>query len=135
MIGASFGHDQDVARLPAGPASKLLVVGGALAAVGVALSVAAAFADPARFAHAWLTGFEYVLTIGLGALLFVLIQHVTRAGWSVAAGSTAAAESSGVASEDSLDLLQPGPPIATAIARVNRTLRSRFIGILSSWIR
>ena len=32
---------------------------------------------------AWLFACMYFLTLGLGALFFVLLQHVTRAGWSV----------------------------------------------------
>ncbi|HJQ96847.1 MAG TPA: hypothetical protein VJ826_00970 [Candidatus Polarisedimenticolaceae bacterium] len=37
-----------------------------------------------RFYTSYLTSFVYFLTLGLGALFFVLIQFVTRAGWSVA---------------------------------------------------
>jgi hypothetical protein len=36
-----------------------------------------------HFSHAYLFAVFYFLTIGLGALFFVLIQHLTRAGWSV----------------------------------------------------
>jgi hypothetical protein len=36
-----------------------------------------------RFFFAYLTSFAYFLAIPLGALAFVLVQHVTRAGWSV----------------------------------------------------
>lgn len=35
------------------------------------------------FFHAYLTQFAWVLSIGLGALFFVILQHATRAGWSV----------------------------------------------------
>ncbi|MEX2214736.1 MAG: hypothetical protein WD768_11440 [Phycisphaeraceae bacterium] len=37
-----------------------------------------------RFYHAYLVNFAFFLSIALGALFFVLIQHLTRAGWSVA---------------------------------------------------
>ena len=37
----------------------------------------------ARFYHAYLVNFAFFLSIALGALFFVLIQHLTRAGWSV----------------------------------------------------
>lgn len=40
--------------------------------------------DPGRAMFGYLYGFIVVLTLGLGSLVFVLIQHVTRAGWSVA---------------------------------------------------
>jgi hypothetical protein len=35
------------------------------------------------FFHAYLTAFTYFLSITLGALFFVMLQHLTRAGWSV----------------------------------------------------
>lgn len=37
----------------------------------------------ARLFHAYLISFAFFLSISLGALCFVLLQHVTRAGWSV----------------------------------------------------
>lgn len=40
-------------------------------------------ADPGRAMFGYLFGFTVVLSLGLGALGFVLIQHLTRAGWSV----------------------------------------------------
>jgi len=36
-----------------------------------------------RFAFSYLFGFEVVLTIALGSIFFVLMQHLTSAGWSV----------------------------------------------------
>lgn len=39
--------------------------------------------DPAKFWAGYLTAFVYCLTLTLGALIFVIIQHVTRASWSV----------------------------------------------------
>lgn len=40
--------------------------------------------DKAQFFYSWLMAFAYVASIGLGALAFVVIQHVTRSKWSVA---------------------------------------------------
>lgn len=40
-------------------------------------------ADHARSMFSYLFGFMSVLSLALGCLIFVLIQHVTRAGWSV----------------------------------------------------
>ncbi|MBX3205368.1 MAG: hypothetical protein KF764_09885, partial [Labilithrix sp.] len=45
--------------------------------------------DPRRFAFSWLFAFITVLTIALGAIFFVLIQHLTSAGWSVTVRRTA----------------------------------------------
>jgi outer membrane protein OmpA-like peptidoglycan-associated protein len=39
--------------------------------------------NPTRFAYSWLFGFLVALTLALGAIFFVLIQHLTSAGWSV----------------------------------------------------
>ncbi len=36
-----------------------------------------------RFYHAYLVSYCFFLTISLGALFFVILQHLTRAGWSV----------------------------------------------------
>jgi hypothetical protein len=41
-------------------------------------------AEPSRALFGYLFGFTAVLSVALGCLAFVLIQHVTRAGWSVA---------------------------------------------------
>lgn len=40
-------------------------------------------ADYAQFAHRYLVAFCFLLSICLGGLFFVLVQHLTRAGWSV----------------------------------------------------
>jgi hypothetical protein len=55
-------------------------------AVGVAALALAAFLgmdDADQFFHSYLTAFLFCVTIALGAWIFVLIQFVTRAGWSV----------------------------------------------------
>jgi hypothetical protein len=36
-----------------------------------------------HFIHTYLVGFMYVLSLSLGALFFVMLHHLTRAGWSV----------------------------------------------------
>lgn len=36
-----------------------------------------------HFYRAWLVSFSYFLTLSLGALFFVILQHLTHAGWSV----------------------------------------------------
>lgn len=58
-----------------------LLAAGGLAAAGLH---AAFISDPwPRLALAYLVAFALVLSISLGALFFVLVQHLTRAGWSV----------------------------------------------------
>jgi hypothetical protein len=57
-------------------AAVLGAVGFVVAGIGYTL-------DPRRFAFSYLTGFITVLTMAFGGMFFVLIQHLTGAGWSV----------------------------------------------------
>ncbi len=66
--------------------AKVGRVAGAVGIAGVAASlVLAATGEDGwqRFFFAYLLSFAYVLTLALGALFFVVLQHLTRAGWSV----------------------------------------------------
>ena len=74
----------DTARLSPEQGKRVMTIGIALAVVGLAGSGAAFAADAHRFAYAWLTGFIFAITISVGALLFVAINHLTRSGWVVA---------------------------------------------------
>ena len=74
---------RDVAKLTPEQSKKVVMFGAVAALVGLGVAGAAYAADKQRFAYSYLVGFMFVTTIALGALMFVLIQHVTRAGWSV----------------------------------------------------
>ncbi len=55
-------------------------------AVGLAMSAWLAYRSEGgaqRFYHAYLVNFCYFLSLALGALFFVMLQHLTRSGWSV----------------------------------------------------
>ena len=59
-----------------------------LGGLGLVIALACAFlshdANPwRRFMFAYVVAFAFVLSFSLGSLFFVLIQHLTRAGWSV----------------------------------------------------
>jgi hypothetical protein len=79
----------DVARLGAelgflGP--RLVRAGLAVGVIMLAASAALAFLAPGgvdRLLHSYLVAFAFFLGISLGALFFVLLQHLVRAGWSV----------------------------------------------------
>ena len=59
-----------------------IMIGGTLGlVVGLVMSVAGDFVP--RFAHAYLLGVTFCLSISLGALFFVILQHLTNAKWSV----------------------------------------------------
>lgn len=67
-------------------APRVIRVAGVVGAAGlvVAAVLAMVLADGRnRFFHAYLVSFAYFLSLALGALFFVLLQHVTRSGWSV----------------------------------------------------
>ncbi len=73
--------------------SELGDLRGALNRVGIGLAVVGSAAAAAhgvlagdgirRFMLAYLVAFAFVLSLSLGALFFVLIQHLFRSGWSV----------------------------------------------------
>jgi hypothetical protein len=74
----------DVPRLPAEAAKKINGLATLVLVLGLLAAGGAAFTDHKRFAFSYLAAFMWLVTIGLGGLFFVLIQHVVRAGWSVA---------------------------------------------------
>ena len=70
----------DFGQRTAGLSRLALIV----AAVGLVLTLVLGFGNYLRiFYFAYLTGFGFFLAIMLGAQFFVLVQHATRAGWSV----------------------------------------------------
>ncbi len=72
-------------QLPASLASLAipLAIGGVVALVGGILLGMTAGPSAGFTMSAYLTAFIYCLTISLGCLFFVIIQHLCRAGWSV----------------------------------------------------
>ncbi len=82
---ATISIDDDrttLARLPAVAPIPLAVVGLCALAVGAALGWQQG--DQFRaFSASYLVSFCFFLSISLGALFFVLLQHVVKAGWSV----------------------------------------------------
>jgi len=75
----------DTTKLSKESAQKLVRMGTIAAGVGIAATAAAYAIDSERFGFSYLAAFSFVATIGLGGIFFVLIHHLTRAGWSVAA--------------------------------------------------
>jgi hypothetical protein len=68
--------------------AKLPLIGAVLAVVGLGAGFGALAMDLGEGAgehikYAYLFAFMFWLSIGLGSLIFTLIQHVVRAGWSV----------------------------------------------------
>ena len=59
-------------------------IAAAIAITGLGTWMAWRADEPAFFAKCWLLAFLFALATCLGALFFVTVQHLTRAGWSVA---------------------------------------------------
>jgi len=59
-----------------------LIVGVVALAVSVVLGMSQS-GGLSRFYHAYLVAYAFSLSLGLGALFFVMLQHLTNAGWSV----------------------------------------------------
>lgn len=67
-------------------AQPLLRTFGIVGLVGLALAVGLALSVPSasqRYFHSYLVSYTYFVSLSLGALCFVLLQHLVRAGWSV----------------------------------------------------
>lgn len=66
-----------------GARNRILAVGAALALIGFGGSFAVGSADMHHFWYAYLLNYLWVLSLALGALWFVPLQHLTRSEWSV----------------------------------------------------
>ncbi len=80
-----------------GGAGRVTTVATAAAVVGLGLSAALVFfgsVDVGRFGKVWMHNFLFILSLALGGLFFVIIQHLARAGWSVAVRRVAEAMAS-----------------------------------------
>ncbi|WP_394847570.1 hypothetical protein LZC95_08900 [Pendulispora brunnea] len=80
----------DHIRIPAGsPWDGAWKIAAAVGALGLIASAAGYAGNAKRFAFSYLFGFEVILSVALGAIFFVLMQHLTSAGWSVTVRRTA----------------------------------------------
>lgn len=87
---AAATADASKYRIPAGSVwSKMWMVAAMVGVVGVGVSIVGANINPERFAYSYLFGFLTAFTLMLGSMFFVLIQHLTGAGWSVTVRRTA----------------------------------------------
>jgi hypothetical protein len=85
MMSSSDMHGKDQTLLlnaaSRGLVSPLLMIG--MIAIVASVLIGLFSANPEDFWRSYLTAFIFVVTISLGALFFTLVQHLTRAGWSV----------------------------------------------------
>lgn len=82
----SLDREQVIVR-PGSLLSKLPIIGGICAVVGIlgAFVVASGHTpiEQAQFWSAYLTSMMFALALGLGGMFFVILQHITRAQWSI----------------------------------------------------
>lgn len=71
------------------PWSKAWQYAAAVGGLGIVGAFVGYGSDPKRFAFSYLFAFQFCLSICLGMLFFVLVQHLTSAGWSVTVRRTA----------------------------------------------
>ncbi len=63
--------------------ARLPIIGAVLAIVGLGGAFSMMGEDPQHFWYSYLTALAVFVACGLSGLFFVIIQHVTRAGWSI----------------------------------------------------
>jgi hypothetical protein len=84
-------------RIPAGSLwDNAWKMSAAIAALGVVVAIVGATLQSERFAFSYLYAFVTVMTLWLGSVFFILIQHLTGAGWSVTVRRTSEFFASGV---------------------------------------
>ena len=84
MNDANNNHAQLSYKIPEGSVwDNAWKMSAVVALIGVLVAAAGFMMQAERFAFSYLYGFVSVLTIWLGSVFFILIQHLTGAGWSV----------------------------------------------------
>ena len=85
MVHGAAPDRTDLGTSFAEAAPKVIRVGLAAGVIGLGGALAASMVQGgiARFFQSYLVSFSFLLTITLGALFFVILQHLVRAGWSV----------------------------------------------------
>ena len=76
-------HVDQLTIRPGSGWGRLPLLGAVAAAIGIAASWLLGRGDPGQLYYSWLVAFMFFLSLGLGALFFVLIHFATKAGWGV----------------------------------------------------
>ncbi len=81
--GAQVGP-QSSYRIPEGsPWANAWKVSAVLGLIGAVAAAVGYVGDPHRFAFSYMFAFVALLTVGLGALFFVITTHLTLGSWAV----------------------------------------------------
>lgn len=90
MSDSTAKMDSTKYRIPAGSAwSKMWLVAGMVGLLGLGVAAVGYTINPERFAYSYLFGWLTAFTLMIGSMFFVLVQHLTGAGWSVTVRRTA----------------------------------------------
>lgn len=90
MSNPTLKTDAGAYRIPAGSAwSKMWLVAGVVGLAGIGVSAVGYTINPERLAFSYLFGWLTAFTLMMGSIFFVLVQHLTGAGWSVTVRRTA----------------------------------------------
>lgn len=72
------------ASIPPGhPWNRIPMIGGGVAFVGAVLCAILGAGNPKQFFFSWLVSFLFFVSLGIGALFFVLIQYAAQGGWGI----------------------------------------------------
>ncbi len=80
---AKIDISKEALRLSGPLKDKIPKIGFIIGGISLLISLVLGMKDPHHVFSSYLTAFSFFTTISLGAMFFVLIQFVTRAGWSV----------------------------------------------------
>lgn len=80
LPGAGFGDEIRLAEV----AQKVVTVAGGVGVASLVVSVGLGMGNTKQLFHSYLTGFMWTLSLGLGALFWVILQNLVNARWSVA---------------------------------------------------
>jgi hypothetical protein len=73
----------DVVRMSPASINRAIYFAGALTMLLALFGLLGAFAAETQFAFSYLTAFLFAVSIAIGSLFWVMIHHLTAAGWSV----------------------------------------------------
>jgi hypothetical protein len=73
----------DAARMSPAQANRAICVAGGLTALLTLIGLIGALASARQFAFSYLTAFVFAVSIAIGSLFWIMIHHLSSAGWSV----------------------------------------------------
>jgi hypothetical protein len=84
MIRERVAVRPEEATIPPGHSwNRLPVIGAGAAVLGILACAILGAGNPKQFFFSWLVAFLFFLSLGLGALFFVLTQYAAQAGWGI----------------------------------------------------